>query len=163
VIDALETTKASPELEHAAFRARVSLAEYRSALAVPPTLASQKKVFHRPLLVPPPERLDPSSLSGPVVTAELPPGTDLVQPRFVRRLANNISFGNLTFVGITQTLDGFHWHDITFVNSLIKYDGGEVDLKNVRFINCTFEFLPGPRAVEVAKLVALDLGSLKIG
>jgi hypothetical protein len=41
--------------------------------------------------------------------------------------------------GASQTLDGIHWHDITFVGVHIIYRGGDLDLQNVRFVNCTFE------------------------
>ena len=57
----------------------------------------------------------------------------------------------------SQTLDGTHWLGVTFVNMRIRYKGGEVELQNVRFINCTFEFSNDPRAVEFA-LTLTSLG-----
>ena len=48
-------------------------------------------------------------------------------------------------------MDGFHWlNGITFVNMRIRYNGGEVELRNVRFVNCSFEIANNLRALQLA-------------
>jgi hypothetical protein len=47
----------------------------------------------------------------------------------------------LLIVTPSQTLDGFVWQNVVFVNARISYRGGPVTLKNVRFVNCTFDTL----------------------
>lgn len=39
----------------------------------------------------------------------------------------------------SQTLDNIVWKNVVFVNARIRYLGGPVTLKNVRFVNCTFD------------------------
>jgi hypothetical protein len=48
----------------------------------------------------------------------------------------------LLIVTPSQTLDGFVWENVVFVNARIRYMGGPVTLKNVRFVNCTFDTPP---------------------
>ena len=62
-----------------------------------------------------------------------------------------------------QTLDGFRWDGVVFVDTLIRYDGGEVELKNTRFIHCTFQMSNNPRSARVATYVALEQSHLQIG
>jgi hypothetical protein len=38
-----------------------------------------------------------------------------------------------------QVLDGMSFESVTFSNSIIRYNGGPVELKNVAFVNCAFE------------------------
>jgi hypothetical protein len=45
----------------------------------------------------------------------------------------------LVVVTPSQTLDGIVWENVVFVNARIRYLGGPVTLRNVRFVNCTFD------------------------
>jgi hypothetical protein len=79
-------------------------------------------------------------------------------PPVVRTLANAPTFFGGIFVGdfadSTQTLDGFRWINSTFVRFKIRYDGGEVELQNVRFVDCTFELPNDTRGNAVAAAIA---------
>jgi len=81
----------------------------------------------------------------------------------VRRLADNYTVNSVAFIFGAQTLDGFHWNHVAFVNTVIHYEGGEVELRNVRFIGCTFEIIDNPRGPKVATYATLDQASLRIG
>ncbi|MBI4465144.1 MAG: hypothetical protein HY647_10605 [Acidobacteria bacterium] len=70
-----------------------------------------------------------------------PPGTQRL-PTAIRisgkaRLTVRDSF----FEGLEQTLDGGVWENVIFRNCVIKYNGGPVTLRNVRFENSTFEII----------------------
>jgi hypothetical protein len=58
-----------------------------------------------------------------------------------------------SFNGGVQKLDGLHWKNSIFQNMRIEYDGGPVELENVRFINCTFVMKYSPRAETFADMV----------
>ena len=58
-----------------------------------------------------------------------------------------------------QSFDGILWKDSVFVNMQIEYDGGAMELQDVRFINCTFTMKYTPRADKFADLI---LGQNKI-
>jgi hypothetical protein len=58
-----------------------------------------------------------------------------------------------SFNGGTQKLDGLHWKDSLFENMQVEYDGGPIELENVRFINCTFIMKYSPRAETFADMV----------
>lgn len=42
-------------------------------------------------------------------------------------------------VTASQTLDDIEWEDVVLVDSHVSYHGGALALKNVRFVNCTFD------------------------
>ena len=48
--------------------------------------------------------------------------------------------------GCSQQIDGPFWEDGTFQHTIIVYKGGELHLKNVRFVDCLFivSFPKGP-------------------
>jgi hypothetical protein len=69
----------------------------------------------------------------------------------------------MTFVGASQTLDGIHWENVIFINTRVKYLGGEVALNKVLFVNCTFELPQGPRGEKIANYVAQDFQTVLIG
>jgi hypothetical protein len=64
-------------------------------------------------------------------------------------------------------LDGIHWHDIVFIGAHIIYYGGDLDLQNVRFVNCTFEIRtpeqPPVRANRFLDYAALQETQLSFG
>jgi len=59
-------------------------------------------------------------------------------------------------IGATQTLDWIYWDGTTFVSTQIKYLGGPVRLRNVRFVNCTFDFPTDNFGQQLAKYAALE-------
>jgi len=46
--------------------------------------------------------------------------------------------------GAAQILDDIYWDNITFVRTHISYKGGRVFLRNVRFVECTFNVVNDP-------------------
>jgi len=166
-LDALKTAKPSPELEQAAFRARVSLSEYSSAIQPQPDLTGPKKVVDMSIRAAIGMRMNIKLLLGAYILPVYVHG-DVFESSAPPKLNSNVVIdGPAVFVGMvpdaSQTLDGIHWlNGITFVNMRIRYNGGEVELSNVRFVNCTFEFIPSPRAIQLAEFVTLRLGSITI-
>ena len=57
--------------------------------------------------------------------------------------------------GGEQLLDGIHWHNVVFAKTRIRYEGGEVELDNVRFIDCTFDLPAVQRAADLAEYAAV--------
>jgi len=78
----------------------------------------------------------------------------------------NTIFDNDRFIGGTQILDGIHWRNTDFVGTHIVYEGGEIELNNVHFINCTFEvpsnIAPRPKARQFLDYAALAQPELNI-
>jgi hypothetical protein len=62
----------------------------------------------------------------------------------------------VTVLGGSQTLDGIDWKNVTFVNVHIKYTGGSMRLRNVKFVNCTFDLPNDKYGAQIADYVALD-------
>ncbi len=60
-------------------------------------------------------------------------------------------FSNFVIEGGAQTLDRGVWENIIFRKVLIRYKGGPVELKNVRFENCRFEIAFTPRGTKLAQ------------
>lgn len=163
------------------FALRVALAEYHSALEHSPEVPA--KVVE--LSVRPGEPIDPARLisgavyrpnaqvllpvqanvsaSGAVLDgSELLGGVEMLTPRSTAPQGNN-SISGLTFKGVTQTLDGADWKDVTFVNANIRYRGGAVKLEHVRFVNCSFEVSQSDRGAQFAKSVGLGNDPVNIG
>jgi hypothetical protein len=59
-----------------------------------------------------------------------------------------------------QLLDNVGWVDWVFVNTHIEYRGGPLLLKNVKFVNCTFEVGVQQPAYRFLQYVALDQNDL---
>lgn len=78
-------------------------------------------------------------------------------------LRRNISVTDSKLSGCTQVLDGIHWTNVVFVNAHVKYLGEEVSLRNVRFVNCTFEFTRNANGRRLAEHVALQQTSFTVG
>jgi hypothetical protein len=62
-----------------------------------------------------------------------------------------------------QTLDGYYWKNVAFVNPRIKSHGGPLHLENVAFVNCTFEVEGDSSGARVLQYAALDDKELAIG
>jgi hypothetical protein len=162
--------------------ARVALAEYHSALQADPELPAKEvtlKVRSGESIAA--EAMSPGSVyrvssqltlapktdwqaPGAVVDGSaIPSGTDMVQTPGGSLAQNADSISGLTLNGVTQTLDGIEWKDVTFVNSRVRYRGGDLKLENVHFVHCTFEVPESSRGAQLADYAALESGALKIG
>jgi hypothetical protein len=107
--------------------------------------------------------VDPASMGGSFIDATLMPHTsELLEPPSSRTFADKVRVENLTFAGATQTLDGLRFKNVTFIGTRLRFEGGQVELQNVRFINCTFGFTTDARGARLANAVALGRTSLLI-
>lgn len=162
--------------------ARVALAEYHSALQSDPNLPTKEVA----LKIPSGASVTPEAMSGPAVYhvtqqlslkpqtslqapgavvdgSALPAGMDLLQIGSTSLAKNGDSVSGLTLSDVTQTLDGVEWKDVVFVNSTIRYRGGDLKLENVRFVNCTFQVPESNRGSQLADYATLESGTLNIG
>lgn len=99
--------------------------------------------------------LNPASLGGNLLDAtSMPSGAEILEPPMSRIFADNVHVENLTIAGAAQTLDGIHWKNITFIGAHLRYEGGEVDLHDVRFIHCMFGFTSDDRGGRLAAAIA---------
>jgi CBS domain-containing protein len=102
------------------------------------------------------QTLDPSSLGGNFLDASLFPDTsEILLPPESRQLSDNVRVENLTIAGASQTLDGIHWRNVTFIGTRLRYEDGPLDLHNVKFIHCTFGFPSDARGASLATAIAL--------
>jgi hypothetical protein len=51
---------------------------------------------------------------------------------------------------------------VTFVGTRVRYEGGELDLQNVKFVRCIFGFSPDDHGARLATAIALGQTSLVI-
>jgi hypothetical protein len=157
-----------PEVVNASFKVRTSLADYRSAL-VPTPAAIGANVWHiykvsnaitifpnTPVIG---GNLELSGVSGDaVVVGKLDPRVHLDSPPGLPK------FDGTLFQNGQQTLDGIEWVNVIFYNMRIRYNGGKLILRNVTFVNCTFDVAPTTRGAQVADYAALQqTGALTIG
>ncbi|HYL68813.1 MAG TPA: hypothetical protein VEX69_06585, partial [Candidatus Limnocylindria bacterium] len=150
--------------EHAA-QMRVELAQLRSALHAPPAESGiQTKVaINSPRSLARDSTLDPTSFGGNFLDATMMASSaEILEPPFSRLFVDNVRVQNLTLAGAAQTLEGIHWNNVTFLGTRLRYQGGEVDLKNVHFVRCTFGFADGDRSARLATAIALDQLSIVI-
>jgi hypothetical protein len=99
--------------------------------------------------------LNPASLGGNLLDAtSMPSGAEILEPPMSRIFADNVHVENLTIAGAAQTLDGIHWKNVTFIGTHLRYEGGELDLHDVRFIHCMFGFTSDDRAGRLATAIA---------
>jgi hypothetical protein len=99
--------------------------------------------------------LNPASLGGNLLDAtSMPSSAEILEPPPSRIFADNVHVENLTIVGAAQTLDGIHWKNVTFIGTHLRYEGGEVDLHDVRFIHCMFGFPSDDRGGRLATAIA---------
>lgn len=144
--------------------ARTVLADYRSALEPSITLTgSQTERAAAYGLGKENRRVDPQTLNAPVWKASSGSADFLNNLLPTRRLEDHLIVDHVSFIGGAQSLDGFQFYDTAFINMLVKYQGGEVVLENVKFVNCTFQLGNGARSKRVADYVALGQTKLTIG
>lgn len=105
----------------------------------------------------------PATFGGDYIDASgMPSSSEMLEPPSSRLFVDNIRVENLTFQGAAQTLDGIHWHNVIFIGTRLRYEGGEVDLQNVHFVRCTFGFTTDERGARLANSIALGQSSFII-
>ena len=151
--------------------ARISLAEFRSSLEPePPQSSDTKRVsIGVPRELAADSTLDPAKLGARVLDATIMPGTaEVLLPPSSRAFADNVRVENLIIQGAAQTLDGVRWNNVTFVDTRLRYEGGELDLENVHFVRCRFGFLTDTgeeaagRSARLANAIAQGQSSIKV-
>lgn len=65
--------------------------------------------------------------------------------------------------GGIQILDGITWINVVFENTHIRYKGGPLRLRNVRFVNCTFDVPESPRGDQLLDIAILGESSATVG
>jgi hypothetical protein len=137
--------KDQPQLSGQLHSARLELASYRSALQSPPKLMEPGKKTNKPI--------SPDDLKDSTYLIFTAPGEMFTQTGPIRKISGGFGVQNIVLVGgvsgVTQTLDGIRWVDDVFENVLIRYEGEEVLLQNVKFVNCTFEIANNPSGTRV--------------
>lgn len=109
------------------------------------------------------EVLDPASLGGAFLDASMMPGeAEILLPPESRQLSDHVRVHDLTIGGASQTLDGIHWRNVTFIDTRLRYEDGQLDLNNVRFVHCTFGFPSDRRGASLANAIALGKTSFMI-
>jgi hypothetical protein len=150
--------------EHATLM-RIELAQLRSALDASPaqSLAPRPVSISSPRSIARDSTLDSEALVGNILDATMmPTSAEILEPPYSRLLVDQVRVEHLTLQGATQTLDGIHWRDVTFIGTRLRYQGGEVDLQNVHFVRCTFGFTNGERSARLANVIALGQSSFVI-
>jgi hypothetical protein len=107
--------------------------------------------------------LNPEALGGDTIDATLMPETvEILLPPSTRLFLDNVRVQDFTIKGASQTIDGIHWKNITFIGTRLRYESGELDLQNVHFLNCTFGVPMDQRGARLANAIALGQASLTI-
>jgi hypothetical protein len=109
------------------------------------------------------QELSPATLGGEYLDATMmPTSAEVLEPPASRLFADNVHVTGLTIAGAAQTLDGIHWHDVTFIGTRLRYESGPLDLQNVQFIHCTFGFPTDERGARLANAIALGQTSFAL-
>lgn len=136
-----------------------------SASAAPPsqTVSAGHVLVNAPREIGANQVLNPASFGGRFLDASLMPDTaEILLPPETRRLSDNVHVQNLTIAGASQTLDGIHWHNVTFIGTRLRYEDGQLDLQNVRFVRCTFGFPSDARSASIVNAIIDGKTSLTI-
>jgi hypothetical protein len=150
--------------------ARISLAEFRSSLEPePPQSSDTRRVsIGVPRELAANSVLDPATLGGLVLDASVMADTaEVLLPPSSRAFADNVRVENLIVQGAAQTLDGVRWRNVTFIDTRLRYEGGELDLENVHFVRCRFGFSTEDdditaRSTRLANAIALGKSSVSL-
>ncbi len=162
-VDHVQSSWAAEKPLDTLYRARLELAEYRSSLEPPLPGSQDRTQVIAPRHIPASTHLLPATFSSSILDASgLPEEAEILLPPHSRLFVENVWVEGLTLIGASQTIDGVHWKDATFANSRIRYEGGEVELKNVRFVNCTFGFVTNNRGARLSDAIALGPVSIVI-
>jgi hypothetical protein len=170
-----------PELQKASFNVQRQLAEYRSTLQETPAISRLMAMISAGQGTEPDDDLTKGKgiygvFSGPV---NLQPGVNMVSDGAVLNgtpigaslfhapsksiASNRITVSGFIIFAQSQDLDGVIWKDVTFVNTHILYNGGDVELQNVKFINCTFDAPINEHGERLLQYAAVLEPSLSIG
>ena len=162
------TSGASPGnallVEHVT-QTRVELAELRSSTIVPPIAPdpAARLSMSGPRQVAAGQTLNPASVGDDYLDATLMADTvEMLMPPISRSFADRVSVENMTLAGAAQTLDGIHWRNVNFIGTHLRYEGGPLDLQNVRFARCRFGFIANERGARLANAIALGQTSIMI-
>ncbi len=145
--------------------ARISLAEFQSSLTPEPLEPPDAKrvAIGVPRQVAAGESLDASSFGGRILDATLMPATsEILEPPSSRAFKDGVLVDNLVLEGASQTLDGIHWRHVTFVGTRLRYEGGELDLQDVRFVRCRFGFVTTEDGARLATAIVQGQSSIQI-
>lgn len=158
-IDALDQVEQEHGYLPAAFSTRVKFAEYRSSEELLPRPQVELRFGKMEHAI-----INPGNIRGYELDFSEVSGNAIVLSRDPR-YAKDITVANIRIDGGYQIVDGIHWHDVYFVGTKIRYEGGMLDLKDVHFINCTFEFpekvQPTPRDRQLIDYAALAESELE--
>lgn len=132
-VQSLEKSHDQPSVRAVAFRVQKQLAEYRSAIdwiegkyaGRPDDQAAVE--FAMTLVGVDMTGCPPGAKENPAIVLPSPPNPE------------HHTIGRVAIVNCPEVLDGRVWIDVVFVNSRIKYNGGPLVLRNVRFVHCTFD------------------------
>jgi hypothetical protein len=154
-LDHVQSVRPDKKLLDTLYQVRTDLAEYRSWMEPPINATQHRAGLVAPRNIPAGTHVVAAMFGAPVVDATgLPEEAEILLPPHSRLFVDNVWVEALTLFGASQTLDGMHWKDVTFAEARIRYEGGEVELKNVRFVNCTFGFVPDDRGARLADAIA---------
>jgi hypothetical protein len=167
MINGIAKVSPSPEFSRKLQDARLSLAEYRSALLlgiihVPEMRFSRAE--HGFLF----SGAGSSSAAGSSIkglsfdASEVTGDFISVAPPLTGTLADNIRIQGTFIKGGFQTLDGIYWTNVTFIGTHIRYRGGQLYLNHVTFLGCIFEAPDNDRGAKLAEYAALLLPQLVI-
>jgi hypothetical protein len=160
MINGIARVSPSPALSKGLQDARLSLARYRSSLLVGKITYSGKLTWNKMehgIIAHHDSSRDVGYFDASKVTGEF-----ITVAEKERTLANNIRYQGIIITGGTQTLDGIHWLNVTFIGTHIIYRNGELDLNHVTFIGCTFEAPNTDRGIRFAEYASLLLPTLSI-
>jgi len=97
------------------------------------------------------------------VTDKFPKGADVLIPESRSLAENKFFIEGIVVFGGSQTLDGIDWRSTVFINTHIRYLGGDLKLTNVTFVNCVFDAVPSPTGVKFVEYAALGLPAFNAG
>ncbi len=139
------------ELAAPVLSSRLVLAGYRSSLESDKGITSGPPTTHG-IILGPHSGIEKLSINGEHLTGSI----ITLAPSLSGKLSDQVWVKDVYLVGGSQSLDGIIWENTTFVGMRIRYTNGETSLKGVHFVNCTFDFTPGPRATSLADAIALS-------
>jgi hypothetical protein len=173
-IDDIESSHLPADLAKKIFQMRVTLASYRSALEPPPDIPTEL------ITLPPDVRIITRDMLGgravyrinhglqlyknthlvswgaAINGSEIPPTQEMLNPPsiFISQ-DQQTSVDGLILIGSSQTLDGILWKNVVFFREHIKYQGGDLSLDHVRFVDCTFEIEDNEYGIRLTEYAAL--------
>ncbi len=100
--------------------------------------------------------LSPETLGEADLDAtRMPAAAKILLPPARRSFEDNVRVENVRIRGGSQSIDGIRWSNVTFIGTRLRYARGPIDLENVRFVGCTFDFSTDERGARLANAIAL--------